>query len=373
MKLGKKNIYRFLFAGGGTAGHLFPSIAVAEKIILSKPEAEIIFVGSKSKIEGKVIPTLGYKFKSIWIKGFSRKMTFDNLLFPIKLVVSLIQSFIIAIKFKPLVAIGSGGYASGPAILASAKTGAKVILMEQNSLPGKTTKLLEKYASEIHISFEESKKHLSKKDKIFVTGNPVRVNLNLLNKVEALKKFGLQSDKKTLLIIGGSLGAKSINEAAEKNLNLFKENKIQLIWQTGNLYYEKYALVKQDGLYIYPFIEDMAAAYSACDLLLARAGATTIAEITSIGIPSVLVPSPNVAENHQYFNAKSLADNGAAVLIKDNELGSKFFNVISELIHAPENLNMLKANAIKLGKPEAAKIIADRALALAESNFRKIN
>jgi len=373
MNLKKKNIYRFLFAGGGTAGHLFPAIAVAERIILSKPDAEILFVGTRSKIEGKVVPALGYKFKSIWIKGFSRKMTFNNLLFPLKLVVSLIQSFMIILKFKPSVAIGSGGYASGPAILASAKMGVKIILMEQNSLPGKTTKLLEKYASEIHISFEDSKKHLSKTENVFITGNPVRVNLSLSNKVEALKKFGLSSDKKTLLVIGGSLGAKSINEAVAKNLYQLKEKNIQLIWQTGNLYFEKYSALKEKGFYLNPFIDDMAAAYSACDLLLARAGATTIAEITSIGISAVLIPSPNVAENHQYFNAKSLADNNAAVLIKDNQIGSKLFDTVYELIYAPEKLNLLKSNAAKLGKPEAAKIIAERALALAESNFGKIN
>jgi len=373
MSIKDKNIYRFLLAGGGTGGHLFPVIAVAEQILLLKPEAEILFVGTKSKIEGKVVPALGYKFKSIWIKGFARKLTVENLLFPLKLVVSLIQSFIINLKFKPSVAIGSGGYASGPAVFAAAKTGAKVVLIENNSLPGITTKLLEKHASEIHVSFEDTIKHLQNKKRVLTTGNPVRVSLNLYKKEEAVKKFGLSSGKKTLLVIGGSLGARTINEAVFQNLSKFVENDLQVIWQTGSLYFEKYSSINEKNVYINPFIDDMAAAYSVCDLLLARAGATTIAEITTLGIPAILVPSPNVAENHQYHNAKSLSDKNAVRLIKDDLLTKELFNEVSGLINHPEKLEELKTNAKKLGKPDAAKIIAERAVALAESKLRKKN
>ena len=236
---GKKTRYRVLFAGGGTGGHLFPALAVAEQIKIMKPETEILFVGTKSRIEGRIVPKLGYKFKSIWIKGFSRKFNLENLLFPLKLVVSVIQSLIINIKFKPVVAVGSGGYVSGPAVFGAAVMGSKVILLEQNSYPGVTTRLLERYANEIHISFEDTKKYLKRKNIAQVTGNPVRKYLGTEDKDEALKKLGYKSSGKTLLILGGSLGAKSINAAAAENVKELEFNGIQVIWQTGKNYYKQ--------------------------------------------------------------------------------------------------------------------------------------
>ena len=232
--------YKFLFAGGGTGGHLFPAVAVAEQIRELKPEADILFIGTKDRIEGRVVPKLGFKFKSIWIKGFSRKINFENLLFPLKLFVSLIQSLIINISFKPKVAIGSGGYVAGPAIWAASVMGAKVILLEQNSYPGVTTRLLERYANEVHLSFEESKKYLRKEKIHHFTGNPVRKNLGRMEKAEALKRFELFVEKKTLLILGGSLGAKTINETMSENIKYFVENNIQVIWQTGKNYFERF-------------------------------------------------------------------------------------------------------------------------------------
>jgi UDP-N-acetylglucosamine--N-acetylmuramyl-(pentapeptide) pyrophosphoryl-undecaprenol N-acetylglucosamine transferase len=361
--------YRFLFAGGGTAGHLFPAVAVAQQILLLKPEADIMFIGTKSKIEGKVIPQLGYKFKSVWIKGFSRKFNFENLLFPLKLIVSFIQSLLINMKFKPKVAVGSGGYVSGPAILAASTMGAKIILLEQNSYPGITTRLLEKYADEIHVSYEESKKYFRQPEKLFVTGNPIKVNLKKINKQLALSKFNLKNDKKTLLVTGGSLGAGSINKVVAASLSKLHEKGIQVIWQTGNTYYDSYKNLNDEGTYVNPFIDDMSAAYSACDLLLARSGATTIAEITSLGIPAILVPSPNVAENHQYFNAKSLEDKKSAVLIKDSEIEEKFISSVTGLIFNQDLLFELQENSKKLGRPEAADSIAKRAIALLEGNL----
>ncbi len=205
--------YRFLFAGGGTGGHLYPAIAVAEEIKRLKPESEILFVGTKSKIEGRVIPKLGYGFKSIWIKGFARKFNMENLLFPVKLLISLVQSLFISFRFKPRVAIGSGGYVAGPAIWGASILGAKVILMESNSYPGVTTRLLERFADEVHISFEDSKKYLRKPNRIRLTGNPVRKELGTTIKAEAKKSFGLDENKFTVLVLGGSLGAASINNA----------------------------------------------------------------------------------------------------------------------------------------------------------------
>ena len=362
----KRTPYRFLFAGGGTGGHLFPAVAVAERIKALAPEAEILFVGTKSKIEGRVVPQLGYKFKSIWIKGFSREINFENILFPLKVLVSIFQSIYINMKFKPKVAIGSGGYVSGPAIIGSSVLGAKIILIEQNSYPGVTTRLLEKYADEIHISFEDSKKYFHHLEKLYLTGNPVRSSLSLMSKNEVLKEFNLSSNYKTLLVLGGSLGAKSINNAVANSIKDFEENKLQVIWQTGNNYFEQFENLQSSFIKVFPFIEEMNTAYSACDILLARAGATTIAEILNLGIPSILVPSPNVAENHQYINAKSLTDKNAAILIEDKNLKSELSEKIFSIIFDSGKLNELKKNAMSLAKPDAAEMIARNAIKFAQ-------
>jgi len=363
---GNKKNYRFLFAGGGTGGHLFPAVAVAEKIKSKIPDAEILFVGSKSKIEGKVVPSLGFNFCPIWIKGFNRRFSLENILFPFKVIVSIMQSIVINMNFKPQVAIGSGGYAAGPAIYASSLFGTKIILLEQNSYPGITTRLLEKYADEIHISFDDSKKYLKHPDKIYTTGTPVRESLNSIDKASALKNFNLDPSKKTLLVLGGSLGAASINEAVSNSINFFKEKEIQLIWQTGKLYFQNYKHLSSKNIIVKDFIEEMNFAYSACDLLLARSGASTIAELLTLVIPAILVPSPNVAANHQYFNAKSLAESNAAILVEDNLLKDKLQEVLSFVLFDDEKLKHLKMNAAKLSKADAAGIIADRAIKFVE-------
>jgi len=357
--------YNFLFAGGGTGGHLFPAVAVAEMIKEKIPGADILFVGTKSKIEGRVVPQLGFKFKAIWIKGFSRNFTFENILFPLKIIVSIMQSILINLKFKPKVAIGSGGYVAGPAIFSSAILGAKVILIEQNSFPGVTTRILEKYADEIHISFDDSRKYFKNKEKVFFTGNPIRQKLSSIQKEDALRKFGFISGKKTLLILGGSLGAASINDAAAASVKKLQGSGLQIIWQTGNFYYKKYESLTSPGIWINSFIDEMNYAYSAADLLLARSGATTIAELLALGIPSILVPSPNVAGNHQYFNAKSLSDKNAAVLIEDKYIKEKFFDSVNDLIFNESKLFELSKNARALAKPDAAQIIAANAINLA--------
>ncbi len=364
---GKKTKYRFLFAGGGTGGHLFPAVAVAEKIRSFVPEAEILFVGTKSKIEGIVVPQLGYGFSSIWIKGFSRKFNAENLLFPVKLIVSIIQSIMISMKFKPKVAIGTGGYVSGPAIFGASVTGAKIILLEQNSYPGVTTRLLEKYADEIHISFDDSKKYFRDKEKLLLTGNPVRENLKLIQKEEAKKYFGLNPAKKTLLVLGGSLGARSINLAVASSVKRFEGSGIQVIWQTGKNDFEEFRNSESESTKVFPFIDRMDFAYSASDLLLARAGGITIAEILTLGVPCILVPSPNVAENHQHFNAKSLFDKDAAVFVSDTELKERIFSEVFSLINNDERLSVLHKNSLNLAKPNAAKIIAQNAIKYAEA------
>jgi UDP-N-acetylglucosamine--N-acetylmuramyl-(pentapeptide) pyrophosphoryl-undecaprenol N-acetylglucosamine transferase len=354
--------YRFLFAGGGTGGHLYPAIAVADEIKRLKPESEILFVGTKSKIEGRVIPKLGYGFKSIWIKGFSRKFNLANLLFPFKLLVSLIQSLAISFKYKPKVAIGSGGYVAGPAIWGASVLGAKIILMESNSYPGITTRLLEKYADEVHITFEDSRKYLRRPDKIRLTGNPVRFELGKISKNEAINYFGLDESKITILVLGGSLGARSINEAMSTCVEELQKNNLQVIWQTGKNYYDNYKNINFSSVKILDFIDDMNKAYSACDLLVARAGATTIAELSVLGIPSILIPSPHVAENHQYYNAKSLADKNAAVMINDSELKEKLKIKIIEITSSKQLQSELSRNVKLNARPEAANEIAQSAI-----------
>jgi len=360
------NKYKFLFAGGGTGGHLFPSVAVAQKILSIKPEAEILFVGRKSKIEGKVVPKLGFKFNSIWVSGFSRKFTLKNILFPLKLIISLIQSIIINIKFRPKVAIGSGGYVSGPAIFGADVMGAKIILLEQNIYPGVTTRLLERYAGEIHLSFEGSKKYFRSKEKLKFTGNPVRENLKKIDRSEALKSFNLSPDKKTLLVLGGSLGAASINKAVADNLKKFNEKEIQLIWQTGKNYIDEFKKYSTGAIKTLAFINDMNLAYSACNMVLSRAGGITIAEILNLGLPAILVPSPNVAENHQYLNAKNLFETGAVLLVEDSKLNDELWAKIESTIFDENKLENLKKKALNMAKPDAAKVVAASAIKLAE-------
>ncbi len=354
--------YRFLFAGGGTGGHLYPAIAVADEIKRMQPDAQILFVGTKSKIEGRVVPKLGFQFKSIWIKGFARKLTLSNVLFPARLIVAMVQSLAIAMKFKPKVAIGSGGYVAGPAIWGASVMGAKIILIEPNSYPGITTRLLEKHADEIHVAFEDSKKYLRQKNKVILSGNPVRTSLKLLRKSDALNHFGLDDSLKSILILGGSLGAGSINKTIAENLSELKKLDIQIIWQTGSAYYKEYKDLNDDRVKVYSFIDEMDKAYSSCDLVIARAGASTISELAALGLPSLLIPSPNVAENHQYHNAKSLSDFGAAVLMEDKNLKENFLNAVSSLVFAEEKLKDLGIKIKYFSKPDAANIIAKRAI-----------
>ncbi len=359
--------YRYLFAGGGTGGHLYPAIAIAQKIKELQPNSDILFIGSKNKIESRVVPNLGFKFKSIIISGFNRKLNIRNLLFPFKLIIGMIQSLLINIKFKPLVAIGTGAYVSGPAIWGATFMGAKAVLLEQNSYPGLTNRLLEKRARKIFLSFEESKKYFRDESKLEVSGNPIRVGIALSNKEEAKRSFGLDPSKKTLVVIGGSLGAKSINEAIKNNFEELTTLGIEILWQTGELYYNTYSSIKNESVKILKYLDDVAKAYSAADLLIARAGATTIAEVAQIGIPVIFVPSPNVAANHQYKNAKVLVDTEAAELIEDTEFNKKIVEVVKSIIFNKDELNKLKLNIKKFAKPDAIKTISNEIIKMAST------
>jgi len=358
----RRNSYRFIFAGGGTGGHLYPALAIAQYIRSVKPEAEILFVGAKNKLESRIVPEYGFNFKSIWVSGFSRKLTLNNMLFPLKLFVSVIQSLIINIVYKPHVAIGSGAYVSGPVIWAASVLGAKIILLEQNSYPGVTNRMLEKKATEIHLTFEESKKYFRDQSKLILTGNPIRINLTLSDKSEMKKHFELDPSKKVLLVLGGSGGAGSINEVVAGNVEKLIGGGIQIIWQTGQYYFEQYKNLMNDSVKVFSFIDDMSAVFSACDVVIARSGATTISEISYLRLPVVFVPSPNVAANHQYMNAKTLKDAGAAELIEDKNLRDEFLPVINEIIFNEARQEKFKKNISEFAKPLAAKIIAERAI-----------
>ncbi len=359
--------YRFLFAAGGTGGHLFPALAVAEEIREIKPESEILFVGTKTKLEAEIVPRAGFNFKSINISGFQRRFSLSNILFPFKLLIALVQSLWINTVFNPKVAIGAGAYVAGPALWGSWVMGAKIILLEQNSYPGITNRLLERKANEIHLTFEESKKYFRFKDKLFLTGNPVRNILILSDKAVAKKKLGLDPLKKTLLVLSGSLGAESINKAIETNLKNFEVEGIQIIWQTGKRYYEQFKKFESENVKVFGFIPEMETVYSAADLAVARAGATTIAELSYLGLPAILIPSPNVAANHQEKNARALYENGACEMIKDDEVTTQLFEKAKTLLSDEMKLKDLSEKIKNFSKPEAAKVIAKRAIRLAEA------
>lgn len=364
----KEKTYRFIFAGGGTGGHLFPAVAVAQQLRELKPEAEILFVGTKNKIEADIVPSLGFNFRTIWIAGFSRKLTLKNLLFPLKLFFGTMKALWINIVFKPRVVIGTGSYVAGPVVWAGSVMGAKIMLLEQNSYPGVTNRMLEKKAEEVHVSFEESKKYFRNGNKLFLSGNPVRINLVKKDKEESLRHFGLKSGMQTIFVTGGSLGAGSINQTIAYSIDILESKNIQVIWQTGKLYYDKYKMYQSDKIKIMSFVDDMSAAYSCSDLVIARAGATTIAEVSYLGVPVLFVPSPNVAADHQFKNAKALKELEACELLHDSEIKEKLINVVKNLLSNQELRNKYSNNIKNFSRPDAALNIAGHAIKLAESN-----
>ncbi|MCS7228656.1 MAG: undecaprenyldiphospho-muramoylpentapeptide beta-N-acetylglucosaminyltransferase [Candidatus Kryptonium sp.] len=359
---------KVLFAGGGTGGHIFPGIAIADALRKIEPNCDIVFIGTKGKIESRVVPKAGYKFKSIWISGFRRSFDLKNLLFPLKLVVSLVQSFLIIKKFKPDVVVGTGGYVSGPPVFIASLLGIPTLIQEQNSFPGITTRLLSRMVDEVHISFDITRKYLKRKDNVFLSGNPVRSSLKIYSKIEALKFFGFNENKKTIFVFGGSTGARSINEAMLGIIDELVGRNIQVIWQTGEFDFEKVKdkCKHKTEVRIFKFIDEINYAYSACDLAICRAGATTISEITYFGVPSILVPYPFATVNHQYENAKFLAENEACEILLDSELKSKLKEKIFKLIYDDEKLRLMREKLKSLANPEAGEIIAKSILKLAK-------
>jgi UDP-N-acetylglucosamine--N-acetylmuramyl-(pentapeptide) pyrophosphoryl-undecaprenol N-acetylglucosamine transferase len=361
---------RIIFAGGGTGGHVFPAIAIAEEIRKIKPEAEILFVGTKKKIEARVIPQKGYPFRSIWISGWSRTIRWDSILFPVKVIVSMIQSYKLMKQIKPDVVVGTGGYVCGPVVRTASYLGIPTVIQEQNSYPGVTTRMLAPKADVVHISFDETRKYLKRTDNVLTSGNPTRSEFNTISRESALQKFNFDSTRPVILVFGGSLGAATINNAVLGSIHVLEEYNAQLLWMTGESMYDEITnkVGRRDGRIIAPFFDDMASAYAAATLAVCRAGATTIAELTRTGVPAILVPYPFAAAHHQEFNARMLTDNGAARLINDAELSRDLPGVLRELLGKPELIDAMREKSASLGKPDAGKKIAESILELAERN-----
>lgn len=359
---------RIIIAGGGTGGHLFPAIAIADEIKKINPDAEIVFVGTNKKIEAGVVPKRGYPFRPMWISGWSRTLRWDSILFPVKVVVSILQSCYLIKKIRPDVVVGTGGYVSGPVVFAAWLLGIPTVIQEQNSYPGVTTKLLAKRATEVHITFDETRKYLAGKGNVYLSGTPTRGELGTITREQALRTFGFDADRPVVLVFGGSLGAAAINEAVIGSMAILDKYHVQLIWATGDLMFEtiRSLVGARESSVIVPFIEDMPAAYAAASLAICRAGATTIAELTRTGTPAILIPYPLAAANHQEMNARTLVDHDAARLILNNEVMLRLPIELESLLSSPDTLCEMGRKAKSLGRPEAGSTIAQAVLNLAQ-------
>lgn len=362
---------RILIAAGGTGGHVFPAISIADAIREQAPEAEIAFVGTRERIEERAVPEAGYPIHFIWISGLHRRLTLKNLLFPVKLLVSLMQSRKIIRDLKPQVVVSCGGYVAGPVGWTAARKRIPLVIQEQNSFPGVTNRMLGKSAQRIFTAFDEAKDHFAA-DKVKLAGNPTRGRLRKADRRQAFEAFSFDPGKPVLLVLGGSGGARSINEAMAACVKeLHDEQELQVIWQCGKRYEEKLTEEIQPQQYpnlrLTAFIDRMDLAYAAADLVVSRAGAGSIAELQLTGCPSVLVPSPNVAGNHQHKNAQSMVRSGASILVEDDEAKGKLGTTVSQTITNEQKLADMKQAALKLARPEAAKTIATEILNLTKA------
>ena len=361
---------RVIISGGGTGGHIFPAISIANAIKAKRPDAKLLFVGALGRMEMQRVPAAGYEIKGLPIAGFDRKNLLKNVVVLYKIWKSQRMARKIIHDFKPMVAVGVGGFASGPTLNVCASKGIPCLIQEQNSYAGVTNKLLSKKASKICVAYEGMERFFPA-EKIILTGNPVRQNvLNVsLTKAEARAKFGLDEQKKTILLVGGSLGARTLNDSMLNHLDVIKNSDVQFIWQTGKFYYQ-HILQQLEGhnlpnLKVMDFIADMGDAYKAADLVISRAGASSISEFCLIGKAVILVPSPNVAEDHQTKNAMALVNRSAAIYVKDSEAPDVLLSTAIGAVHDDEQLKHLEENILKLGLNNAADVIADEVIRLA--------
>lgn len=381
MKLPDRESPRIIISGGGTGGHLYPALAIAQAIKRKCPNAEILFVGAMGKLEMEKVPEHGFKIIGLNIRGFQRSFSWDNLKFPFRLLGSYLKSWSVLKTFKPTVVVGVGGYASGPLLLAAEKMNIPTLIQEQNSYPGKTNLFLAKKAQKICVAYPGMDQFFPA-EKLVLTGNPIRKGLlvSSISIEEAYHFFGLDPQKLTVLILGGSGGARSINEGILSELKLLFEKNIQIIWQTGKNYFQniksevdKFLKGKDStSWFICPFLDQIQNAYQVSDLVISRAGAGTISELTLLGKPCILVPSPNVAEDHQTKNARVLIENKAAEMIQDADAKKLLVLKALQLLDNPDQRKSLSANMMKLGFPEADEKIGEMVLDLASQNLFRL-
>jgi len=355
---------RLIVSGGGTGGHIYPALAIATELKNKISGSEVLFVGALGKMEMEKVPKAGYQIKGVWISGFQRSLSLQNILFPLKLIVSLFQAFFIIKQFKPTIVVGTGGFASGPVLQVAQWLGLPTLIQEQNSYPGITNRLLSKKVDSICVAFEGMDRFFPL-HKIKMTGNPIRsMDLNVNSSKDAKQFFGLDKNKKTLAIIGGSLGAKKINELIASKIEFIKHLDLQILWQCGELYYEEFKNKAEESVVIQPFVYDMNQFYNAADFIISRAGAGSLSELCSVGKPLILIPSPNVTANHQFHNADALARKGAAMVIKENELPAQFETVFTSLVTDNEAQEKMSLALKSLAKTDASKAIVNEMIAL---------
>ncbi|MEM7379694.1 MAG: undecaprenyldiphospho-muramoylpentapeptide beta-N-acetylglucosaminyltransferase [Bacteroidota bacterium] len=352
--------YRFILSGGGTGGHIYPAIAIANELKARHKEAEFLFVGAKNRMEMEKVPQAGYRIEGLWISGLQRKLTLKNLMFPFKVLSSIMKARKIVADFKPNIIIGTGGYASGPVLRVAGGRKIPYVLQEQNSFAGITNKLLAKKAAKIFVAYDGMEQFFPS-EKITKTGNPVRSNLvsSEGSKESATAFFGLDPNKSIVLIIGGSLGARRINMLIEEKLSYFEKQHVQLIWQCGKLYYEEYKKYDSTTVKVFDFLNRMDLTYAAADIIISRAGAGSVSELCIVGKPVLFIPSPNVAEDHQTKNAQALVDKEAAMMINERKLDAEFEKRFSTLLGSAEVAMKLSSNIKLLARPDATRKIAD--------------
>jgi len=357
---------KFILSGGGTGGHIYPAIAIANELKLRFPDCEILFVGARDKMEMQKVPQAGYAIKGLWISGIQRRLTLDNSLFPLKLLDSLLKSRTIIKYFKPDVVIGTGGFASGPLLRVAGFAGIPTVIQEQNSFPGITNKWLSKKANKICVAYENLERFFPA-NKIVMTGNPVRQDLiDIKGKgAEAKEYFRLAADKKVLLVLGGSLGSRRINQLIAKELVNFTSQNVQVIWQCGKFYFDEYQRFNDnENVQVVSFIDRMDLVYAAADIVISRSGASSVSELCIVGKPVIFIPSPNVAEDHQTKNAQSIVDKGGALMIKEMELDTQFTGLFNNLLGDQNLQQQLSANIEKLAKVNATKDIVEEIIKL---------
>ena len=367
------NELRVIISGGGTGGHIFPAISIANAIREKCPDAKILFVGAEGRMEMQRVPAAGYEIKGLPIQGFDRKNLLKNVKVLYKIWKSQRMAKQIIRQFRPMVAVGVGGYASGPTLNKCAAMGIPCLIQEQNSYAGVTNKLLAKKAQKICVAYEGMDRFFPK-EKIIMTGNPVRQALldTKMSPEEARKQMGLDPDKKTILIVGGSLGARTMNESVLQHLDEIRQSDVQVVWQTGKYYHASILdEMKQyepiPSLRIMDFIADMGVAYRAANLVISRAGASSISEFCLLGTPVILVPSPNVAEDHQTKNAMALVNRQAALFVRDADAPQEVIKLALQTVADEDKLNSLHENILKLALPNSASIIADEVIRMAKS------